>query len=104
MTHFVTALTDDSLQLNSKTKDLRGSQAVLHTLEKSYAALDANYKVLAQNHTLLVLEVMRQLAYLKTCIGKPLEQGALAQIIAQIAQRLPAEEVHFFGYNVLFTI
>lgn len=87
-----------------KAKDLRGSQAVLHSMEKSFAALDATYKMLAQSHTLLVVELVRQLSCLKAAVGKPLEQSLLTHVLAQIAQRLPPEEVsaqcksmHMFG-------
>lgn len=81
------------MQLNIKSKDLRAAQSALHSFEKDFNALDASYKCLAQSHDLLVLELVRQLAYLRTYTGKTLEPQALSQIVAQFARCLPAEEV-----------
>ena len=71
---------------------------MLHSLEKNYGALDASYKSLAQSHDLLVLELVRQLASLRTYTGKTLEPQVLSQIIGQFARCLPAEEVSFSSF------
>ena len=81
------------MQLTGKTKELRTAQSMSNSLEKDLAAVDANYKVLAQSHSLLVVELVRHLTCLRSLSGKQLDQSTLAQMIAQLVQRLPAKEV-----------
>ncbi len=74
----------------------------MHSMEKSFCALETSYKSLAQSHDLLVLELVRQLACLRSYSGLTLEPQALSQMITQFARCLPADEVHPEPQSILF--
>ena len=91
-----------SVQLTARTRDLRASQKALRSLQDSCLARDASHKASAYSHELLVIELVRHLACLRSYIGKPLEKVVLSQMAAQFAHYLPAEEVRIFSCSIFF--